>query len=106
MKKGVKSGPHTMKEMREKVFIGELAPEDMIWTAGMAGWAPAKEIKAFFPGPKDAGNNNAKNPAVRQGGGGKEGKDPKAEEKIGFYALIAILAAGVIIVGLYHRFFT
>lgn len=100
-----KFGPYGMKEMKEKIFIGELGPDDMIWTAGLAGWARAGEIKAFFPGPEEEGKKKLKNLASKRGEEKKE-RDPVAEDRIGFYALIVILALGIIIVGLYNKFFT
>jgi membrane protease subunit (stomatin/prohibitin family) len=46
---GQQAGPFTMDQMRAGLTAGQMQPTDMVWTAGMAGWAPANTVPALAP---------------------------------------------------------
>jgi hypothetical protein len=45
---GQQSGPFTVEQLRAMVARGELAPTDLVWKDGMAGWEPASTIPGLF----------------------------------------------------------
>ncbi len=46
---GQQAGPFTMEQMQAGLAAGQMQPTDMVWTAGMAGWAPANTVPALAP---------------------------------------------------------
>jgi hypothetical protein len=48
---GQQNGPFSVEELRVMVARGELAPTDLVWKDGMAGWEPASTIPGLF-GPE------------------------------------------------------
>ncbi len=45
---GAAAGPVTTEELKRMAAAGELQPDDLIWKAGMAEWAPAGKIKGLL----------------------------------------------------------
>jgi hypothetical protein len=45
---GKQSGPFSVEQLRALVARGELAPTDLVWKDGMAGWEPASVIPGLF----------------------------------------------------------
>jgi hypothetical protein len=43
------SGPLSWEQLWRQARSGELRPDDLVWTAGMAGWQPAWQIQGLFP---------------------------------------------------------
>lgn len=58
---GERRGPFDMNQMLAGIGSGEVAPDTMVWSSGMAGWAPASQVpqlSAHFappPPPPPAG---------------------------------------------------
>jgi hypothetical protein len=49
---GAAAGPFPLEHLRGYATSGQLAPTTLVWTAGMAGWAPAQTVPAvaaLFP---------------------------------------------------------
>ncbi len=46
---GQQAGPFTIDQMRSGLAAGQMQPTDMVWTAGMAAWAPANTVPALAP---------------------------------------------------------
>lgn len=46
-----KTGPLSMAELRELAGRGQLKPQDSVWKAGMAQWAPAQTVPDLFTSP-------------------------------------------------------
>lgn len=68
-------GEFTESDFREKIFTGELQPEDYYWSEGMAEWRPVSEYRAA----EKAGN--AQHSTSLRGGGLSE-PDGNAERSI------------------------
>ncbi len=45
---GNKSGPVSAVQLKRLATSGEFSPTDMVWTEGMAAWAPAGSMKGLF----------------------------------------------------------
>ncbi len=41
-------GPVSGSQLKELAASGQLAPDDLVWKEGMAGWEPAKKLKGLF----------------------------------------------------------
>ena len=48
---GKQAGPLSTAALKQMASSGQLAPTDMVWTPGMASWAPAETIKGLFTTP-------------------------------------------------------
>jgi hypothetical protein len=46
-----KNGPVSVAGLRQLAAEGRLAPNDMVWTDGMADWAAAGSLSGLFPAP-------------------------------------------------------
>jgi hypothetical protein len=46
-------GPYSRKVLRLKADLGELLPEDLLWSPGLPGWVPARDIQDLFPAHAD-----------------------------------------------------
>ena len=44
---GVQQGPFPMAQLQQMVQQGQLTPDTLVWTAGMAGWAAANSVPAL-----------------------------------------------------------
>jgi membrane protease subunit (stomatin/prohibitin family) len=44
---GQQAGPFSIEQMRAGLANGQMTPESMVWTTGMAGWAPANTVPAL-----------------------------------------------------------
>lgn len=44
---GASTGPFPMDQLRQMVGSGQLTPESLVWSAGMAGWTPANQVPAL-----------------------------------------------------------
>ena len=51
-REGQQFGPHTEEELKALLAEGKLASHELVWKAGMAGWAPANTV---FAPPASAG---------------------------------------------------
>lgn len=47
-KGGARSGPFSWELLREMAAGGRLAPTDLVWREGMAGWVPASSVAQLF----------------------------------------------------------
>lgn len=47
---GQQKGPVTREAIGQLAATGQLRPEDLVWTQGMAAWQPAGQIAGLFPG--------------------------------------------------------
>jgi hypothetical protein len=43
-------GPVALQELKAFLMAGTLQIDDLVWTAGMADWVPAREVPGMFPG--------------------------------------------------------
>ena len=43
---GQQAGPFTLDQLRGMVASGQLTPGTLVWTDGMAGWEPARDVSA------------------------------------------------------------
>lgn len=51
-KSGQQNGPITRAELESRVTRGELAPDDLVWSEGMAGWQSARDMEGLqWPSP-------------------------------------------------------
>jgi hypothetical protein len=48
---GEKSGPYSSGQLKALADAGQIAPVDLIWKNGMAGWVPAQNLKGLFGQP-------------------------------------------------------
>lgn len=48
---GHKHGPFSAAELAAKVAAGQIAPSDLVWHAGLAGWVPARDAPGVFAPP-------------------------------------------------------
>lgn len=51
---GQQSGPHPLPVLQQLVAMGQLTPDTLVWKAGMAGWAAARDTEVgrlFMPTP-------------------------------------------------------
>lgn len=46
---GQQVGPVTMEQAQQYAQLGQLAPDDLVWTEGMADWVPARTVDSIFP---------------------------------------------------------
>jgi uncharacterized RDD family membrane protein YckC len=46
-------GPIPFSELQQMVAGGRLQPSQLVWTSGMANWAPASSIEGLFPAAVD-----------------------------------------------------
>ena len=44
---GVQQGPFPVAQLQQMAQQGQLTPETLVWTAGMAGWAAANSVPAL-----------------------------------------------------------
>ena len=51
---GQQHGPYTGEQLVGFTQTGNLTPESMVWTEGMAEWLPASQIEGLFPAPAPA----------------------------------------------------
>ncbi len=51
MRNGQQAGPYTVEQIRAMLGTLELAPTDMAWREGMAGWSPISIVLATSPPP-------------------------------------------------------
>lgn len=51
MRNGQQAGPYTVEQIRAMLGTLELAPTDMAWREGMAGWSPISTVLATSPPP-------------------------------------------------------
>jgi len=58
---GQQAGPFTIDQMRSGLAAGQMNPESLVWTAGMASWQPANQVPAlqslFAPTPPPLPND-------------------------------------------------
>lgn len=47
---GKPSVPHTSAQIQAKIADGSLSPDVLVWTTGMAQWAPARSFPQLLPG--------------------------------------------------------
>jgi hypothetical protein len=47
-------GPVSFEQLQAVVGRGQLGPEELVWCAGMADWAPAGSIQGLYPGGASA----------------------------------------------------
>ena len=47
---GQQQGPVTREAIGQLAAAGQLRPEELVWTPGMAAWQPAGQIGGLFPG--------------------------------------------------------
>ncbi|MCC6418275.1 MAG: DUF4339 domain-containing protein [Gemmataceae bacterium] len=48
-KNGQQLGPVSRDELKQYTSAGQLRPNDLVWTEGMANWAPAQTVPGLFP---------------------------------------------------------
>jgi hypothetical protein len=46
---GQQYGPYSDDQLRSMIQKGDVLPESIIWTEGMAGWEPASQVAALMP---------------------------------------------------------
>jgi hypothetical protein len=56
---GTERGPVDFTQLQMLVGTGQLTPQDLVWTEGMAAWAPANSVAGLFraTGPTAAGGH-------------------------------------------------
>jgi len=48
---GTQEGPIPFTKLRELAENGQLRPDDMVWSPGMASWSAARGVQGVLPGP-------------------------------------------------------
>lgn len=64
---GARSGPFTEEQMRQLAASGRLAPTDLVWREGMAGWQRASSLAQLFTAAPAAPPAPASNPYAAPG---------------------------------------
>jgi hypothetical protein len=49
--KNQQEGPFSLETLKEQAASGNLAPDDLAWREGLAGWAPARDVPGLFAQP-------------------------------------------------------
>ena len=44
---GVQQGPYAVAQLQQMAQMGQVLPDTMVWSAGMAGWATANTVPAL-----------------------------------------------------------
>ncbi len=68
---GAAAGPYNMGQVRQMISGGQLTPQTLVWTAGLAGWMPAGQVPAlhaFFAAPPPLPGGAAQVPPVGSSG--------------------------------------
>ncbi len=68
---GAAAGPYNMGQVRQMISGGQLTPQTLVWTAGLAGWMPAGQVpalQAFFAAPPPLPGGAAQVPPVGSSG--------------------------------------
>ena len=61
---GNQSGPVDRETLRRKIVSGEVRPDDMVWTKGMAQWAQAQVVPELMIAPTPAQEGHDLRPQV------------------------------------------